>query len=258
MWNPAWLLPCRRRCYGRAAPVPCRAGDRPCPRSDPRPGPCWCWPWPVPFPPPMPRRTRPWPSTCLPKRRLCEAEAGALWGRSLCGPVMLVDPADAGVVASHADAGGVLVRLGAVYTGTLPADSVLSHTATAWSGTRWTQLLWPVPQEPNMLRTALVHELFHRIQPELGLDRGEAGNRHLDTFQGRYLLQLEWRALARALMAEDPAQRGDHAASALAFRAERRRLSPEAAPGATAPGTPERLAEYTGVRAGLAFAEQPR
>lgn len=62
-------------------------------------------------------------------RRLCEAEAGALWGRSLCGPVMLVDPADAGVVASHADAGGVLVRLGAVYTGTLPADAVMSNTA---------------------------------------------------------------------------------------------------------------------------------
>lgn len=191
-------------------------------------------------------------------RRLCEAEADALWGRSLCGPVMLVDPADAGVVASHADAGGVLVRLGAVYTGTLPADAVMSNTAMEWSGTRWTQLLWPVPQDPNMLRTPLVHELFHRIQPELGLDRGEAGNRHLDTFQGRYLLQLEWRALARALMAEDPAQRRDHVASALAFRAERRRLFPEAAHGETALEINEGLAEYTGVRAGLAFAEQRR
>ena len=43
----------------------------------------------------------------------------------------------------------------------------------------------------------LAHELFHRIQSGLGLTRPEAGNRHLDTLEGRYLLQLEWRALAR-------------------------------------------------------------
>ena len=60
-----------------------------------------------------------------------------------------------------------------------------------WSGTGWTQLLWPVPSEPALLRVFLAHEMFHRIQPGLGLARPEAGNRHLDTLEGRYLLQLE-------------------------------------------------------------------
>lgn len=191
-------------------------------------------------------------------RRLCEADGGALWGRSLCGPMMIVDPVDRGIVASQADAGGVLVAAGAVYTGTLPRDAMLANTATEWSGTRWTQLVWPLPQEPALLRAMLVHELFHRIQAGLGLDRSEAGNRHLDTQHGRYLLQLEWRALARALMADDTTALRSHAADALAFREARRRLFPAAAREEAQLEINEGLAEYTGVRAGLAFAEQRR
>ena len=191
-------------------------------------------------------------------RRLCEADGGALWGRSLCGPMMIVDPADRGIVASEADAGGVLVAAGAVYTGTLPRDAMLANTATEWSGTRWTQLVWPLPQEPALLRTMLVHELFHRIQAGLGLDRSEAGNRHLDTQHGRYLLQLEWRALARTLMADDTTALRSHAADALAFREARRRLFPAAAREEAQLEINEGLAEYTGVRIGLAHDEQRR
>ena len=69
----------------------------------------------------------------------------------------------------------------------------------------------------------LAHESFHRIQPLLKLTRPEAGNRHLDTLEGRYLLQLEWRALAMALEARTPEDRRAAITDALAFRHERYR-----------------------------------
>lgn len=189
-------------------------------------------------------------------RTLCERDNGALWGQSLCGPIMIVDPADRNVIANQLDAGGVLVAKDGVFTGTLPPATLIANTRLEWSGTQWTQLVWPVPFEPALLRVFLVHEMFHRIQPGLGLARPEAGNRHLDTLEGRYLLQLEWRALARALMADQAQARRDRIADALAFRQERRRLSDAAAADEAALEINEGIAEYTGVRLGLHRDEQ--
>jgi hypothetical protein len=45
----------------------------------------------------------------------------------------------------------------------------------------------------------MLHGLFHRIQPELGLITDDGHNEHLDTLEGRFWIQLEWRALRRAL-----------------------------------------------------------
>ena len=189
---------------------------------------------------------------------LCERDGGALWGVSLCGPLMIVDPADRAVVANQADAKGALVAREGAYVGTLPADAMLANTAMEWSGTRWTQLLWPLPTEPALLRVMLLHEMFHREQPALGLARDEAGNRHLDSFDGRYLLQMEWRALAHALMEDEPAARGERLADAFAFRQARRARFPGAAAEEAALEINEGLAEYTGVRLGLASPEQRR
>ena len=191
-------------------------------------------------------------------RTLCERDDGALWGQSLCGPIMIVDPSDRAVIANQADPGGVLVAKDGVFTGTLPPTAMLANTRVEWSGTAWTQLLWPMPLEPAVLRVFLVHEMFHRIQPGLGLSRGEAGNRHLDSLEGRYLLQLEWRALARALMADEAQARRGHIADALAFRQARRRMFPEAAKDEAALEINEGIPEYTGVRLGLSHDEQRR
>lgn len=191
-------------------------------------------------------------------RTLCERDDGTLWGQSLCGPIMIVDPADRRVIANQADPGGVLQAGDGVWSGELPAGTMMANTRVEWSGTAWTQLIWPLPMEPVLLRVFLGHEMFHRVQPGLGLARGEAGNRHLDGFDGRYLLQLEWRALARALMADTAAARRDHVADALAFRQARRRLSPDAAADEAALEINEGLPEYTGVRTGLVHGEQRR
>lgn len=182
---------------------------------------------------------------------ICERNGGKLWGRSLCGPILLVDYTDLAVLANQADAGGKLKREGPLFRGTLPEEVIIANTPTEWSGTRWTQLVGPVPTEANKRHVLLAHELFHRIQPLLKLTRPEAGNRHLDTFEGRYLLQLEWRALARAVEGTSPDDRRLAIVDALAFRHERYRLFPDAAKEEGALETNEGIAEYTGVRLGL-------
>ena len=191
-------------------------------------------------------------------KAICERDNGALWGQSLCGPVLLVDPMDGSVIANQADAGGMLVADGNTFTGTLPESVLVANTPTEWSGTRWTQLLWPMDFDGMLRRVTLAHEMFHRIQPALGLSRPEAGNHHLDTLEGRYLLQLEWRALARAVMADAPDDRRSRIADALAFRSERQRRFPAAAADEGALDINEGVPEYTGVRLGLPTPEQRR
>src|SRR5271163_1240792 len=128
---------------------------------------------------------------------LCGRDHGQLWGVSLCGPIMFVDPQSHYIVASQADANGVLKANGAVFIGYLAKDQNVANTATEWSGVHWTQILWPLPDDQRKRDTLIAHELFHRIQDQLKLPSGSGDNAQLDTVDGRYYLQLEWRALSR-------------------------------------------------------------
>lgn len=184
-------------------------------------------------------------------RTICERDGGALWGHSLCGPMLLVDPDDRAVVANQADAGGVLKASGGVFVGSLPASALIANTRVEWSGTQWSEIMWPLPSDASRRHVMLAHEMFHRIQPALGMVNHEGDNAHLDTLEGRYLLQLEWRALAQALRAPTTAARKAAIADALAFRHERYRLFPQAAANEQALESNEAIAEYTGVRLGL-------
>ena len=143
---------------------------------------------------------------------------------------------------------------GTVFTGYLPKDQNVANTATEWSGVHWTQLLWPLPDEQSKRDTLIAHELFHRVQDQLKLPNVTSGdNAQLDTVDGRYYLQLEWRALARALDAPIDADRRQAVKSAILFRAERHRLFPQAVQQERALELNEGLAEYTGVRVGSRF-----
>lgn len=182
---------------------------------------------------------------------LCRSDAGVLWGASLCGPMMLVDASSRELAASHPDTQGVLIARGGVFVGQLPADAMVANTAVDWSGTRWTQLRWPLPQDQARRHTLLAHEMFHRLQPTLSIARTtEGGNEHLDTLDGRYLLQLEWRALDAALSATDAGAQRTAVTDALAFRAARHARFPAAAGEEAALELNEGLAEYTGVVVG--------
>lgn len=181
----------------------------------------------------------------------CEADHGQLWGISLCGPMMFVDPQSRFIVANQVDAKGILKAEGGVFTGTLPASQNIANTAVDWSGVRWTQVAWPLPEERRARDTLMAHELFHRIQDRLGMPQLKGGdNRQLDTLEGRYYLQLEWRALARALQASASSDRKTAITDALIFRTERYKLFPGAAIEEQALELNEGLAEYTGVKIG--------
>jgi hypothetical protein len=183
--------------------------------------------------------------------QLCGRDAGTLWRHSLCGPILLVDWHDNTAVANQADAAGVLEARGAVFVGTLPANVVIANTPIEWSGTRWTEMVWPLPDDVAHRHVMISHELFHRAQVELGMLQRDGGNAHLDSLEGRILLQLEWQALARALSAPEGPARATAIADALLFRHERYRLFPDARAEEHALENNEGVAEYTGVRVGL-------
>ena len=189
---------------------------------------------------------------------LCQADHGELWGISLCGPMMFVDAKSRFVVANQADANGALKAEGDIFIGYLPLDQNVANTAIEWSGVRWTQISWPLPVEERYRKTLMAHELFHRIEPKLNLPapQGREENAQLDTLDGRYILQLELRALARALRAQTDGERKKAAGDAVLFRAERYRLFPGAAAQEQALEWNEGLAEFTGVRVGNATQEQ--
>jgi hypothetical protein len=188
-----------------------------------------------------------------PASALCEAKAlcgddrGALWGVSLCGPLLLVDPATRSVFANQADAEKLLKPEGEIFAGKLPEQINIANTALDWAGTRWTMIMLPLPQGHDRRLVLMGHEMWHRIQGDLGLPPSGEANNHLDTRDGRFWLQLEWRALAAALQAKGAA-RAEAAKDAALFRARRRELFPEAANAERDLELNEGLAEYTGVK----------
>jgi hypothetical protein len=180
-------------------------------------------------------------------KTLSDADGGRLWGKPLYGPMLFVLPSTHEVVANEADPEGKLHAQADVYIGTLPKDMILANTAVDWDGKRWTMVLWPLSDSAIPRGRLLMHELFHRIQPSLGLKLASPENAQLDSLDGRLWLQLEWRALALAVTQTGAAQH-QAIADTLAFRAKRFSLFPQAERSESALEMNEGLAEYTGVR----------
>jgi hypothetical protein len=174
-----------------------------------------------------------------------------LWGKSLCGPLVIVDPETRFAIATARPASGEWWNHDGLFAGQLPPDVKVANTALDWNGERWSFVLAPVPTDPVLRRGLLFHEAFHRIQPALGLDGRDRLNAHLDERDGRYLLRLELRALSAAVLARDPASSAA-LQDALLFRARRQQLYPGADTLEAALEKVEGLPEYTGVRMALA------
>jgi len=167
---------------------------------------------------------------------LCERDGGRLWGLSLCAPMVIGDR-----------------RTQTFATSQPPPDAPrppgvgLLNAPIQWGGVTWVAYTWDdlanaTPQRRNEI---LLHELFHGVQPRLGLMVGLLENEHLDALDGRYWLRLEWRALARALRASG-VQRNAAVSDALAFRQARRRIYPAAAENERALEINEGVASYAG------------
>jgi hypothetical protein len=180
-------------------------------------------------------------------KQTSDIDAGRTWGVSLDGPIFFVDPSTRVVVANRPDPQSVLQPKDGVWTGTFPDNLNAANTAIDWLGVRWTMVMWPVNDYRQPRERLLVHECFHRIQEGIGLPARDAVNTHLDSADGRIWLELEWRALERALR-EPAAARKQAIADALLFRRYRRSLFPEAAAGENHLELNEGLAEYTGMK----------
>ena len=175
--------------------------------------------------------------------QLCGGEGGRLWGVSLCGPMVIADPLTKAIATNRP-----------APAAPRPAALGYANSAMTWGGTRWTTLVWQhvAGATDEQRRVLLVHELFHRVQPDLGFFLPEPSNDHLDTFAGRYWLQLEWRALAEALRRP---RAGGLAAlrDELAFRAARHHEFPGAVENERVLVINEGLPQYTGTV--VAFAD---
>src|SRR5580698_1581592 len=179
-----------------------------------------------------------------------DREGGHLWGKKLYGRLFFVDPATRAVVANEADPDGVLHAESGLFVGTLPKDLIVSNAPIEWGGKRWTMLMWPtIPTNAIDRQIIFAHEMFHRIQPELGLMSPDSSNLQLDTLEGRLWLRLEWRALAAALVEQGPAQT-QAIRDALAFRSHRHELFAGSALTEASLEIAEGVPEYTGTIAG--------
>ena len=172
---------------------------------------------------------------------LCAREGGRMWGVSLCGPMVFADAASH-TIATNQPAPNVPA----------PALVGFANAAMDWGNTRWSTFVWQmIPADDAHARGRLMlHELFHRIQPQIGFAAHDAQNDHLDTPNGRYWMQLEWRALAKALGSLGRV-RLSALQDALAFRLARHNTFPGAAENERLLEMNEGLAQYTGTMASV-------
>jgi hypothetical protein len=161
--------------------------------------------------------------------------------------MLFVDAETRAVVANRGDSKGMLTQKGTLFAGVWPIEMNISNTAIDWAGVKWTMIAWPLPEDRQDRARLMTHELYHRIQDQLGLPGSNPSNSHLDTREGRIWLQLEWRALERALMERGMGRR-QAIRDLYIFRAFRQSLFSQVAAEEKALEINEGLAEYTGFK----------
>jgi hypothetical protein len=168
---------------------------------------------------------------------ICQRDGGRLWGVSLCGPMVFADVRTRTLATNQPPPAGEWPR--ALGYANAPID---------WGGSRWSAYMWDFTTAllPRVRREFMLHELFHRIQKDLGLITLSGQNAHLDTIEGRIWLRLEWRALSRAL-AQSGEDRKRTLSDAAAFRLKRRSQFTNAAESERVEEIREGLAQYTGI-----------
>jgi hypothetical protein len=169
---------------------------------------------------------------------ICQRDGGRLWGVSLCGPMVFADARTRTLATNQPRP-----------TGELPRTLGFANAPVEWGGSRWAAYMWDFTTSlptPRVRREFMLHELFHRIQPDLGLMTLSGQNAHLDTIEGRIWLRLEWRALARAL-GQSGENRKRTLSDAAAFRLKRRSQFANAAENERVEEIREGLAQYTGI-----------
>src|SRR5262249_18488265 len=80
--------------------------------------------------------------------RICEPDGLLLWRKSLCGPVVLVNPRTRAAIANRPDPDGKFRKEGEVFLGDFPQQFVPSNTSIRWGGEDWATVMLPLPTDP--------------------------------------------------------------------------------------------------------------
>lgn len=153
---------------------------------------------------------------------LLAIDNGKFWNKKVYGPVLFVNPKTRKLYANENNIDSTFKKHASIYIDTLPKEINIANTAINWDGKRWSMLMLPLPSDKNSRNNLVIHEQFHRIQPEIGFDNLlEQNNIHLDMYKGRLLLKLELEALKKAVTSNTTEEQNKHLKNALIFRAER-------------------------------------
>jgi hypothetical protein len=165
---------------------------------------------------------------------ICQRDGGRLWGVSLCGPMVFADARTRTIATNQPRP-------------TEEPPPGFANAPIEWGGLRWAAYIWDFTTslDQGSRGILMLHELFHRIQPDLGLITLSGNNAHLDTVEGRFWLRLEWRALARAL-GQSGEDRKRAVSDAAGFRLSRRSQFANSAENERVEEIREGLAQYTG------------
>ncbi len=180
-------------------------------------------------------------------RTLSDKDNGNLWGIKLYGPILLVNPETHFVIANDQDSAGYLKKNGEVFSGQLPSEINIANTSLTFNGTKWTMLVWPLPENQLQRKILMMHELFHRIQDKLNLPMNNPSSNHLDKIDGRILFRMEWKELVEALQAKGE-ERTVHIRNAVLLNKYRKEIYPGADTLESQLELNEGVAEYTGFK----------
>ncbi|MBK7370965.1 MAG: hypothetical protein IPJ09_05915 [Saprospiraceae bacterium] len=169
---------------------------------------------------------------------LCEKDGGKLWGKSICGPMVIYDRQTKTIATSK------------------PAPDAphpqllgLLNAPIQWGGETWIAYMWSdiVNRKPRERKELFLHEMFHGVQPQLKLGAAANTPEHLDAKDGRYWMRLEWKALEQALR-KSGKQRKAALSDILAFRQARRTIFAANIEDERGQEITEGLAAYTGTK----------
>ena len=178
---------------------------------------------------------------------LLKIDNGKFWNHQLYGPILIIDPNTRIFFANENNSSNQFKKINSIFTDTLPNELNIANTALNWVNKRWSMIMLPLPEDKIARNNLVIHELFHRIQPEIGFDNlQEQSNGHLDTYEGRVLLKLELQALKEALASDNENSKRLHLKIALTFR-NKRQSTIENKNAENSLEINEGLAEYTAI-----------
>jgi hypothetical protein len=93
-------------------------------------------------------------------RALCERDGGRLWGVSICAPMVIADMRTQTFATSQP-----------APEAPRPQQVGFVNAPIQWAGTTWGAYIWDfvVNTTPRGRKELFLHELFHGVQPQLGL-----------------------------------------------------------------------------------------